>query len=190
MSLNFSIQEHKKIGIFLSGGMDSAFLLYYLRQKFSNSIYPITVPKYDGAVNYIKGIITWVENTTGKVIESPIILGNPDLNHSHILGDAIRRCLGHKLCDVYFIGDNVYPVDVLPNGPNRVKYSHQQIIYPLFDLYKTDILKLYIEHDILELLQFTHSCTEFSVGRCKQCWQCKERHWAFEQLCISDPSNN
>jgi hypothetical protein len=190
MFLNFSLQEHKKIGVFLSGGMDSALLLYLLRQQFSNSIYPITVPKHDGAVNYIDGIISWVETAIDKKIEPPIILGNPDLHHDAILGHAIRKCLGHNMCDLYFVGDNIYPTDILPNGPNRVKYNHPRIIYPLFDLHKTDILKLYVEYNIMELLHFTHTCTEVSVGRCQTCWQCKERQWAFEQLSIIDPSNN
>jgi hypothetical protein len=180
------IKKTDKIGVFLSGGTDSALMLYYLRRETDNEIYPITVPKHDGAVNYIGNIIHWVETKLDKKIESPIIIGNPNLYHAHILGDAIHKCFNHNLCDIYYVGDNTYPADILPNGPSRMKVKNQKVIYPLFDIYKTDILSTYVKLNILELLEFTHSCTAQSIGRCNNCWQCRERNWAFEQLNMID----
>lgn len=180
------IKKTDKIGVFLSGGTDSALILYYLRRETNNEIYPITVPKHDGAVNYIGNIINWVETKLDKKIESPIIIGNPNLYHAHILGDALNRCSNHNLCDIYYIGDNTYPSDVLPGGPIRIKSTNKKVVYPLFELYKTDIISTYVELNILELLQLTHSCTEQSVGRCNNCWQCKERSWAFKELHMED----
>lgn len=182
----YKIKSDYKIGIFLSGGTDSALLLYLVGKYINNKIYPITVPKHDGAVNYIKNIIEWVQSKTNRGIEEPIIIGNPNLYHAHILGDAINRCIGHNIADIYYIGDNLYPQNILPNGPVRVKATNKNIIYPLFNLYKTDIIQLYVEYGIEELLRLTHTCTELAIGRCNNCWQCKERSWAFKELNLVD----
>lgn len=182
------IEKDKRIGIFLSGGMDSALLLYLIREKYSNKIYPLTVPKHDGAVNYIDNIISWIETKTNKSIEPPIIIGNPDLHHSLILSDAINRAIKHNFADLYFLGGNIYPESILPNGPNRIKIYNKKILKPLFDLYKSDILKLYLNFDLVDLIKYTHTCTEQKVGRCNVCWQCGERKWAFDQCGIEDTS--
>ena len=62
-----------KIGVLLSGGMDSALLLYLLAKHFPNEIQPITVPKHDGAANYVKDIIDWVKKKTNRDINDVII---------------------------------------------------------------------------------------------------------------------
>lgn len=173
-----------KIGVLLSGGMDSALLLYLLAKNFPNDIQPITVPKHDGAAKYVNPILTWIENATHRSINDPIIIGNPDLHHSMIVGDALRRCFNHKLADVFYVGDNQYPEDVLPNGPKRIKMLG--VYYPFFNWYKTDIVMKYASENIFDLLPLTHTCTERAVGRCNNCWQCKERIWAFAECNIQD----
>ena len=177
--------EHR-VGIFLSGGMDSALLLYLVAQKTPSCIQPFTVPKHDGAATYVQPIIDWVVNKTNSCIHSPVVLGNPDLPHEMILGDAINRVVRHNLCDSFYIGDNSYPEDELPGGPKRVQMKSERAIYPFFHLTKIDILKLYMEHDVMDLLPLTHTCTERAIGRCRQCWQCRERAWAFRKCGIQD----
>lgn len=175
-----------KIGILLSGGMDSALLLYLLAKHFPNEIQPITVPKHDGAANYVNDIIDWVKKKTKRDINDVIIFGNPDLHHSQILGNTLHRIIHHNIANVYYVGDNIYPMDILPNGPKRVKFSSKVVIYPFFDWYKTDIVSLYVKENILDLLPLTHTCTEQSIGRCNVCWQCRERIWAFKECGLED----
>ena len=178
-----------KIGILLSGGMDSALLLYLLAKHFPNDIQPITIPKHDGAASYVNDIIDWVQNKTHRNINDAIIFGNPDLHHSQIVGDTLTRCMHHRLADIYYIGDNSYPEQILPNGPRRIKMEKDILIYPFFSWYKTDILKLYQTEDTMDLLPLTHTCTEQAIGRCHVCWQCRERAWAFQECGLQDLTN-
>jgi len=180
-----NITEHR-IGVFLSGGMDSALLLYLVAQQTPSCIQTFTVPKHDGAATYVQPIIDWVTSKTECCIHTPIILGDPDLPHQRILGDAINRVIRHNLCDYFYIGDNSYPEHELPDGPKRIKMSSEKARYPFFHMTKIDILKLYLKHDIMDLLPLTHTCTEQSLGRCGRCWQCRERAWAFEKCDIQD----
>lgn len=173
-------------GVFLSGGMDSALLLYLVAKEAPSCIQPFTVAKHDGAALYVQPIIDWISTRLRVKIETPIIVGNPDLPHEEIIGHAVKQVLRHKLADVIYIGDNIYLDEQLPNGPIRVRFMHKAVKYPLFDMTKADILKMYIQHDLMELLPFTHTCTEQAIGRCHECWQCRERAWAFEQCGIKD----
>jgi hypothetical protein len=52
---------------------------------------------------------------------------------------------------------------------------------PLADLNKKGIAKLYKEYNLLKtLFPLTISCEAKQPPRpCKECWWCKERHWAF-----------
>lgn len=173
-------------GVFLSGGMDSALLLYLVAKETSSAIQPFTVAKHDGASFYVHPIVDWVSSNLNVEINSPVIIGNPNLPHQQIIGDALKRVIKHKLADVIYVGDNIYPEHELPHGPNRKKYIHPKVLYPLFNLTKVDIVKLYITHNIMDLLPLTHTCTEQAIGRCNVCWQCKERAWAFQKCGLQD----
>jgi len=183
---NKIVPEHV-IGVMLSGGMDSALLLFLLAKNYTNPITAYTVPKNDGAADYVDGIIEWVNNKLNKSINPSILIGNPNLYHANIINMAIREIEG-KYDYLYFAG-NSYPKNTLPNGPSRVYRKDIRHIQPFFHNYKTDILQAYIDYDIMDLLWLTHTCTEKSVGRCNECWQCKERSWAFNLLNINDNLN-
>lgn len=181
-----TIQPTDRVGIMLSGGMDSALLLYMLATKLSNVIIPFTVPKTDGAEHYVIPIVEWVREKTYAHVDSPIIFGNPNLYHAQILGNALHRLLGHNLADWFYMAGNTYDRKELPGGPERIGYPNYKVISPFLDCYKTHILQAYLDYDLMELLPLTHTCTEQSVGRCNMCWQCRERQWAFKQLNLVD----
>jgi 7-cyano-7-deazaguanine synthase in queuosine biosynthesis len=61
---------------------------------------------------------------------------------------------------------------------------------PFIKMYKDEILKILFDNNQQALLSLTHSCTERKTGRCGQCFQCKEREWAFDQLNQIDPGIN
>jgi len=50
------------------------------------------------------------------------------------------------------------------------------------DLFKDSILSMMYDNKQEDLINITHTCTEQQHGRCRQCWQCTERKWAFKQL--------
>ena len=180
----FSVPVDKHIGVMISGGMDSALLLYLVAQQHPQKITTFTVPKHDGASLYVDDVVDWINEKLQLDIPYSILTGNPDLPHSEILNNALPQI--EHLCDVFYLGGNIYPKDILPGGPNRVRRKHPKMKQPFFHLFKTDLLQMYLDLDILELSRITHTCTEWSVGRCQQCWQCKERIWAFTTLGIED----
>lgn len=178
------IKSTDLIGIMLSGGMDSALLLYILANNLNNEIIPFTVAKTDGAKHYVGSIVEWVNNKLNKKIKEPTIIENPLAHHSQIINSAINS-IENKYDVLYFAG-NSYPIDILPNGPNRTRRTNPRHIQPFFDLYKTDIIQAYVDYNIMDLVLLTHTCTELEFGRCNLCWQCKERQWAFMQLNLND----
>lgn len=173
-------------GVFLSGGMDSALLLYLVAKEAPSCIQPFTVAKHDGAALYVQPIIDWISKYLSVEINSTIFIGDPYLPHQQIVGDALRKVINHNLADIIYVGDNAYLEEELPEGPKRVKFRNQAVKYPLFDMTKDEILKMYVEHGIMDLLPLTHTCTEQAIGRCNICWQCRERAWAFEKCGIQD----
>jgi len=179
-----TIKPTDRLGMMLSGGMDSALLLYLLSLNTQNEIVCFTIPKTDGAANYVNPIIAWVNGKLGRNIQGSKLIGNPKLYHSAIINEAIKS-IENEYDFLYFAG-NSYPSEILPGGPNRIKRVNPKHIQPFFDCYKTDIVRSYIEFGILDLILLTHTCTEWEFGRCNNCWQCRERAWAFNQLNIQD----
>lgn len=174
------------VGIMLSGGMDSALLLYLIASTFKNKVVTFTVPKTDGAAIYVNGIIDWVNKKTNRDILYSKLIGNPFINHSAIINNAIKQIKNDY--DVLYFAGNSYPDNILPNGPKRTRRYNPKHVQPFFNCYKTDIVRAYIEYDLMELLSLTHTCTEQLVGRCNKCWQCRERIWAFNEVGIIDTS--
>ena len=179
-----TINSNNKIGVLLSGGMDSALLLYLLALYTPNQINCYTVPKHDGADLYVNSIIDWINTRLKKNIEHSFRVGNPNLHHEHIVGNALY--LLKNECDIFYLAGNAYPPSILPNGPRRVRVQSVNVKQPFFDCYKTDILQGYVTWGVTDLLKLTHSCTEQKIGRCNECWQCKERAWAFNELNMID----
>lgn len=184
--MDISAPSEKSIGVFLSGGMDSALLLYLLAQR-SDKIKIFTIPKYDGAELYVGPIVFWINKRLGCNLPDPIIIGDPNANHELQVNTGLYKV--YHTCDIFYFAGNSYPEDILPNGPNRTRRKNPKEKQPFFDLYKTDIVKMYVEHDLMDLLTLTHTCTEQSLGRCNNCWQCRERQWAFKECGIEDLTN-
>jgi hypothetical protein len=178
-----SIKSTDRIGIMLSGGMDSALLLYLLAKNVDN-ILPFTVPKTDGAKHYVGPIIDWVNQRLNKQITQTKFIGNQSVYHEHIINLALKSIENEY--DILYFAGNSYPKDILPNGPNRIRRNNPKHHQPFFDLYKTDVVQAYVEYDIMDLLKLTHTCTELEFGRCSNCWQCNERSWAFKKLNLTD----
>lgn len=186
--MNFNLQSDKQYGIMLSGGLDSAVLLaLILLENKDINIQPFTIPKHDGALLYINAIIAHINATCQVELPRTITVGNQNLPHAEQGPSAVREIKQKYNVDQLFFGSNQNPPIILEGlNPIRIKTDDASIVCPFFDLYKTDIVKLAVEHDLQDLFNITHSCTEQQVGRCNQCWQCRERAWAFNELNLVD----
>jgi 3'-phosphoadenosine 5'-phosphosulfate sulfotransferase (PAPS reductase)/FAD synthetase len=177
----------KKYGILLSGGIDSAILLYLLiKSNPSINIQPFTIDKTDGAGLYANPIVDHLNRKFDLSIPHTIFVGDPKVHHRMQSTTAVIDIFTkHTDIDLLFVGINRNPPELAddPHAPKRdTKSTHPRIIFPFVDLYKDAVLQMVYDNDQQDLLDLTHTCTEQSHGRCNQCWQCRERIWAFKQL--------
>lgn len=186
--MNFDLQLDKQYGIMLSGGLDSAVLLYLiLKENKDIKIQPFTIPKHDGALLYIKSIIAYINTKCQVELPETIVVGNQNLAHNEQGPSAVKEIRQKHSIDHLFFGSNKNPpVTIEGLNPVRIRPIDSSVLCPFFDLYKTDIVNLAVEHGLQELFNITHTCTEQQVGRCNSCWQCRERAWAFNTLNIQD----
>jgi len=173
-------------GILLSGGLDSAILLYLLVSVNPTiKIQPFTIAKTDGAYLYADPIIDHFNNKFKLSIPKTIVVGDPTVHHRQQSTTAVKEIFASYPVDFLFIGINTNPPELalLPGAPKRdTKSDNPKIIFPFVDMYKDQILDLMYKYQQEDLATITHSCTEQQIGRCNQCWQCTERAWAFKQL--------
>jgi hypothetical protein len=184
--MKFDIDLNKNYGIMLSGGLDSAILLYLLiNQEPLIKIQPFTIDKTDGASRYADLLINHFNKKFSLSISKTIYVGDPTVHHRSQSTTAVIDIFNNHPVDQLFIGINQNPPELtdLPGAPQRDKKSNDtRIIFPFVDFLKTDILKIMFEYGQEDLMGITHSCTEQKNGRCNQCWQCTERAWAFKKL--------
>jgi hypothetical protein len=184
------INVSKKYGILLSGGLDSAVLLYLIiKQAPTVNLQPFTIPKYDGSAIHASMIIEHINRKFSLSIPQTILVGDPDVHHTKQSTTAIQEIFQHYSIDYLFMGTNTNPpeLDMLNGAPRRIlKTSDPRLLFPLADLIKDQILKIMYDEGQEDLADITHSCTEQQLGRCGICWQCTERKWAFEKLGIID----
>jgi hypothetical protein len=190
----------KKYGIMLSGGLDSAVLMYLILKENKNvNIQPFSIPKQDESHMFVPKILEFFEVLFDIEIPSTILIGDSSVHHSQQSTVAIKQIFKDyaEINFIYFATNqnptHNFDYDRYSKGsyPDRVKASpHPKILMPFIEMYKDEILKIVFDNDQGELLKITHSCTEQKTGRCGQCFQCNERAWAFRQLDKTDPGIN
>lgn len=196
MSYFNDIPPHSRVGVFLSGGPDSAILYYQLLAENSDAeflrfIVPMCAPKFDGADHYAEIINDWVCAKFNAPPPPILYIGNPHQRHDLIVRNAVINVMQFGIADFIFLADTTNPPETLSGlAPVRERVDHPMIRQPFFDLTKDLVLSRFYEEGIEELLALTHTCTERPRGACWECWQCNERKWAFKQLGLVDPLLN
>lgn len=187
---------YKKIGILVSGGIDSALVAYLLIKKNKQKnwpyiIVPFTIRRQGVSDEYSKPIVKLINKLLDVDWQLPIIIDPGDLHHSKMVGTAIDIIFYTLDFDLVYTGTNKIPSIKLSGlAPARTKTTRPHMLKnPLENLEKSETIRLFYEYAIEELLIITHSCTQQTVGRCNNCWQCNERAWGFSQLEITDPGN-
>ena len=190
----------QRIGVMLSGGADSAVLLYLLclerrMDRSTQEIVPFTVARPDGAWDYVKPIVEWVRNKLDLTIEQlpdPIKVGDPTVHHSQQGRTGEYEARTKYNIEHIFYGSQAHPDRALielpgeyPSRPASVELPGTTCPFALVD--KRHTLSLYDIFDVWPLIELTHSCTAQTQGRCGECYNCKERGWALSQLEFTDP---
>jgi len=193
--IEIKLHEGKqRIGVMLSGGADSAILLYLLalERKLEGStqeIIPFTVARPDGAWNYVKPIVDKINQMLGIELPDPIQVGDPTLHHSKQGRSGELEARGKYNIDHFYYGSQQHPPVPMPGEyparPDKIELPGTTIPFALVD--KRHTLGLFEVFQAWPLIELTHSCTALTEGRCGECYNCKEREWALSDLGITDP---
>jgi hypothetical protein len=184
------LSTNKTVGFFVSGGFDSALMLYVCslicqEENLSTDFIVFTVPRHDDSITHSKRVINWVTKKFNSKIKT-FMIGDPDLHHSDQVWSGVVPAL--NLCPCIILSDTANP-SCLPNGPVRTKVVTPGVIQPFIDVTKKDTVALAIHLGLTDLMEITHTCTESKFLRCNQCWQCRERAWGFAENNYIDLGN-
>lgn len=175
---------HKKIGILISGGIDSTILYYILSiNKFEHqSIHLFSMlpqkSKFDIFKHRISNITEFISKKTNVLSDvtyfSKIIILRKavDLILQSGMDCVYTGC--NKVPDIQFPIKNIIPGDSPPFRGPALNENH---IRPFIDIEKPEIIKLYYKYNIQELMTLTHSCGFSLIQECGECFFCLEKKW-------------
>lgn len=192
------------VGVCVSGGADSAILLYLI-MKFATK--PITIftiasqQKQLTTAHVAMNVISKCAELTGNYNFVHLVDYVPAQTRENVF---IRpeQFLAKEMVDVIYTGVTKNPPDEVCNtfinetpetedrDPNVVRDTVRgKWITPWTNLNKADIYDLYVANDLVTtLFPFTRSCewipdmvdvADPKSGHCGKCWWCEERNWGF-----------
>lgn len=196
----------KPIGVLVSGGADSALLLYLLLQSYNSTIQIFTIANsrrhYYNAKAALDVVYRCVELTNNSNIEHHVFHRSlqADNDFYDIPKLYFDRGLVHKVFhgltanppaeDLKYFPNEQSVRDLQLRDPNIKKDimpDNSKFILPWINVNKKEIYNYYKRLDLLDTLYpITRSCeTDDDVGanHCGKCWWCVERKWAFGRLC-------
>ena len=199
IDFEFKIPETDKIGIFMSGGLDSTALLSLIITELKNSdrldktkIIAFTVKKPTLEPLYAKRMLSLVTQHFNINIQHDNDLEN-NLDHYKSGNiDPIRKVdMLKKYPNIlmYTGFNNTPPTEIKPFEGELGFVYKSTILYKnqFIDMLKTQLIDLYSNLNIEHLIPYTHSCSRMPIGRCNRCYSCNERKWGFTELNLIDP---
>ena len=180
-----------KVALYLSGGADSALLLYFLSQ-LDVEIYPIngydtTTPDIDSptaARNIIDHIRN--KNNSNNIKDLLVYPYNPDQNSKYTNMKPVRRYLEQQMDVSYWmfgtsLGMPDDPRPTFASEPDLYELINRwdDVLFPWATVNKSFIAAQYDKFGLKELSNMTNSCIHSGISPCKECWWCRERYWAF-----------
>lgn len=175
----FIPEPGKKIGICMSGGLDSTILACLLLKHIPVEDIKVFTFDLTKSVATVKRIFQYWD-----IEPEHEILPNPGNFNGSLAPIMLEKA---KTVDFLYTGINQNPpwADSIPDGekPHRYKkHQHENIIMPFATLYKNDIVDLcYALGEDDMVMPFTYTCTESTTQSCGTCFACRERKWAFKE---------
>jgi 7-cyano-7-deazaguanine synthase in queuosine biosynthesis len=184
-----------RIGVLVSGGLDSA-LLYYLIRKLTlsddrYSVIPYTITRNDGSARHAQPVIDYVHEILGieQQYSTKIDIDETDSELQVAAGMRELRTTNRNLIYIGII--ETLEEHALHGVPKPYVPTNSELFnYPLKDLTKAHIVQLIIQLGLEKLFTLTHSCVYDIDTPCGTCNRCNERGWAFSQLGLIDPGTN
>jgi 7-cyano-7-deazaguanine synthase in queuosine biosynthesis len=183
--------EYKITNVLFSGGMDSTILLYLLAKQIHQHGYDIKIVccTFTSSINK-KNLIPIIEYINNKFsVDIKLV----KIKKLQWIRDIVKNLLEIYDGVVYsgcnkVITDKFTPTKYIPNDtpPVRGPAYNERHLRPFINMDKVELMSIYIEEDILDLLKLTHSCGTKTHVHCGECYFCMERIWAANSLNIRD----
>jgi 7-cyano-7-deazaguanine synthase in queuosine biosynthesis len=183
---------HRRIGVLVSGGLDSA-LLYYLIRKLTlsddrYSVIPYTIIRNDGSSRYAQPVIDYVHESLGIEQQYATKLDIDEIDSELQVAAGMRELRNTDRNLIYIGIIQTLEEHALHNVPKPyVPINSEMFNHPLKDLTKAHVVQLIIQLGLEKLFSLTHSCVYDIDIPCGVCNRCNERAWAFTQLGLIDP---
>ena len=195
---DFEIPDTPKVGLFMSGGIDSATLLCAIITELNNTnrtipICAYTTYKHTREQDYTPRLINLINSYYNVSIEH--INNLP--NREEFLKEGVAD--PKNMFDVYeqhggnitiYTANNNQAEETFDIFKHRTLHYTPQpnIVSPFIYMKKTQILDINYKLGADFLLPYTHSCARIPVGDCNDCYNCEERQWAFDILGTTNPA--
>jgi 7-cyano-7-deazaguanine synthase in queuosine biosynthesis len=194
-----------KIGVYLSGGLDSAALLCLIIEELKQvglldtiQVLCFTVDKGEGQVQYAVNVVKEVEHLFNISLEHIIFANERFTNRPGRIGqDTYKKISEYTENIILYQGiNNTPPPEVVTfnstfEGYGNIKsmtiYS-KTLLFPFLNLHKPQIIDILYQLNCSSVIKHTQTCTERSAGNCGVCYWCEERAWGFNMLEKIDPA--
>lgn len=189
----------KSIGVYMSGGLDSAALLCLLLSTTPVDV-PVscfTVRKRDHSIPYATRIVKQISKHFDRPITHVLniendykafldgYIGNTPINKLMLMNPGMRLYMGLNRAPL--------PDIKIFNNTLKIRYGDQCFDNPAFaspflNTNKPDIIKHLYDLGCEHIIPYTKSCTVSETHiPCGNCYSCEERAWGFEMLGKVDP---
>ena len=199
------LKNIKRPTLALSGGADSALLLYLLGLQDVEKIYPYFLHRTNKP-NFLEPplqIINFMKELVGSKINDLEIIDitgrEQDVFYTNF--EACNFMQKKYNCDLFLTGStanppadvinmlgltHIYRVAERDNEREVIGVNHDRLYYrPFSNTNKKDLANLYKELNLDNtLFPLTLSCTQTTTTKhckSKDCWWCQERYWAFNR---------
>jgi len=185
-----------RFGLFVSGGFDSALMLYLYaieaKNRKINQLHCITIDRGSAAIEFGQAVCDWVHTKLEIQIDQLVVAIPEGLHHSRHVSYPAEQLFRFGFNTLISADTQNPPITLDGTEPVRIPpdANYKGWHFPFAKMDKSETIKLAADLGVLdEISKISHSCTETTGARCGNCWQCNERKWAFEQTGLTDLGN-
>lgn len=167
-------------GIALSGGVDSAILLYIMVMTLDMRPRVMFLENANSSEKAAREVLALINEWCATDLELQMV-------PRFTTGTWLRHDINGMLTNLNVLYTGVTgnpPVDFGHTPPNRPRSNTDpRYVTPFLSLDKRASVFLYDHLNIgASLMDATHSCTTSLETPCGQCFQCREKQWAIEEV--------
>jgi 7-cyano-7-deazaguanine synthase in queuosine biosynthesis len=188
--------NNNKIALLFSGGVESVLIYYLVLQQegIEDKIFNLyLIDKYDNPLQEVEKLYLFLKNNfNDNLTRLKILKYKNDTLEQNKIGLTLNNLNAEY--DVMLYGINKYPDDISIRPVHKYNTFNEEsidnlylkypnIVLPFIDYTKDKIIKMYYDYKIENLLPLTLSCGNKNRV-CGECFNCKERKWAYDKLKI------